>query len=137
MPKRTEQVLLTNGDLIVSKLGLLVFLGVFLLGLGAGQALWTASYRAFFVWLAFSLLAGGARVAWKYNDYQRRERELLEAIERSKQQLMAREEETRKRQQQLNTLFEATRRVPDEQEENADETEDEPRRPVIPGSRHH
>ena len=36
MPNRKEQVLLSNGDLIVSKLGLLVFLGIFLLGLGAG-----------------------------------------------------------------------------------------------------
>jgi hypothetical protein len=133
MPKAKEQILLSNGDLIASRLGLLVFLGIFLLGLGAGQALWTSTYRAFFVWLAFSLLAGGTRVAWKYSDYQRRERQLLDSIERQKELGRQREEETRKRQQQMNSLYDTTRRL----KEEAVETEDEADLPPIPTSRHH
>ena len=136
MPNRKEQVLLSNGDLIVSKLGLLVFLGIFLLGLGAGQALWTSTYRAFFVWLAFSLLAGGTRVAWKYSDYQRRERELLDSIERGKELARQREEETRKRQQQINHLYESTRRLKDQDMDSESESSGPGFEP-IPSSTHH
>lgn len=134
MSKAKEQVLLSNGDLIASRLGMLVFLGIFLLGLGAGQALWTSTYRAFFVWLAFSLIAGGTRVAWKYNDYQRRERELLDSIERQKEQQRQREEETRKRQQQMSTLYDTSRRMREAEAEPDTEEDD---LPPIPASKHH
>ena len=92
MNKRTEALLLSNTDIILSKMGLLTFLAVFLLGLGAGVELWTATYRAFFVWLVFSLFSGAVRVAWKYQEFHRRERDLIRSIERSRESLVKKEE---------------------------------------------
>lgn len=76
----------TPGDLIFTKVSVLVFLGVFLMGLGAELPLWTAVYRAFFVWLVVSLMGGGIRVAWKYHLYHQREQELHANINRAREE---------------------------------------------------
>jgi hypothetical protein len=74
----------TPGDQIFTKVSLLVFLGVFLMGLGAELPMWTAVYRAFFVWLAVSLIGGGLRVGWKYHLYHQREQELHDNLNRAR-----------------------------------------------------
>ncbi len=125
MNKRTEAVLLSNTDIILSKMGLLTFLAVFLLGLGAGVELWTASYRAFFVWLVFSLFTGALRVGWKYHEFQKRQQELVRSIERSKEKLHHKEADQKKRAEQLESLLESVEKMNEERlEDPSDSTED-------------
>jgi heme exporter protein D len=76
----------TPGDQIFTKVSVLVFLGVFLMGLGAELPLWTAVYRAFFVWLAVSLAGGALRVGWKYHLYRQREQDLHANLSRAREQ---------------------------------------------------
>lgn len=75
---------ISEGEVIFGKVGLLVFLGVFLLGLGAERPLWTAAYRAFFVWLVFSLLGGSLRIGWKYHLYRKREQDLQRNLDHAR-----------------------------------------------------
>lgn len=135
MNKRPEAVLLSNTDIILSKMGLLTFLAVFLLGLGAGVELWTASYRAFFVWLVFSLVTGALRVGWKYNDFQKRQQELLRSIERSKERLHHKEESKKKRAEQLESLLDSVERMNEERmaEEHGETGSDSMAQPVTSG----
>jgi|GEM_PF-2564673 len=96
----------TPGDQIFTKVSMLVFLGVFLMGLGAGLELWTAVYRAFFVWLAVSLLGGALRVGWKYHLYHQRERELHSNLNRAREAEHRMLEERRQRREQMSDLVE-------------------------------
>lgn len=96
----------TPGDQIFTKVSMLVFLGVFLMGLGAGLELWTAVYRAFFVWLAVSLLGGALRVGWKYHLYHERERELHSNLNRAREAESRMLEERRQRREQMSDLVE-------------------------------
>jgi hypothetical protein len=97
------------GDQIFTKVSVLVFLGVFLMGLGANLDLWSAVTRAFFVWLVVSLLGGAVRVAWKYHLYQQREHELHTNLNRAKEhEERLLEERRQKREQaaeQMNVLL--------------------------------
>jgi hypothetical protein len=88
------------GDQIYTKVSLLVFLGVFLMGLGANLDLWSAVTRAFFVWLVVSLLGGAVRVGWKYHLYQQREHELHANLNRAKQHEEQLLEERRQKREQ-------------------------------------
>lgn len=100
----------TAGDQIFTKVSVLVFLGVFLMGLGAELPLWTAVYRAFFVWLVVSLLGGAVRVGWKYHLYQQREHDLHANLNRAKAQeerlLQERRVKREQAAEQMNDLLE-------------------------------
>lgn len=91
----------TPGDQIFTKVSVLVFLGVFLMGLGAELPLWTAVYRAFFVWLVVSLLGGAVRVGWKYHLYQQREHELHANLNRAKEHEERMMHERRQKREQV------------------------------------
>lgn len=96
----------TPGDQIFTKVSLLVFLGVFLMGLGSGLDMWPAVTRAFFVWLVVSLLGAALRVGWKYHLYHERERELHSNLSRAREaegRLLA---ERRQRREQMTDLVE-------------------------------
>jgi len=95
----------TQGDQIFTKVGLLVFLGVFLMGLGAERPLWASVYRAFFVWLAVCLVGGALRVGWKYHLYHERERELQANLSRARENEQRLHEERRQRRGNLNQLM--------------------------------
>ncbi len=79
----------SDGEKIMNQVGLLVFLGFLLVRVGSGHPLWDSAIRAFFIWLAVSLLGGVIRVLTKYAQYRQREDELRENLR------MAREEEER------------------------------------------
>jgi hypothetical protein len=92
----------SEGEVIFGKVGLLIFLGIFLLGLGAELELWTAAYRAFFVWLVFSLLGGALRVLWKYHLYRQRESDLQANLDRARQEEERLFRERRERRERMN-----------------------------------
>lgn len=94
----------TAGDQIFTKVSLLVFLGVFLMGLGGGLDLWPAVTRAFFVWLVVSLLGAALRVGWKYHLYHERERELHSNLSRAREAEGRMLAERRQRREQMSEL---------------------------------
>ncbi len=104
----------TPGDQIFTKVSVLVFLGVFLMGLGAELPLWTAVYRAFFVWLVVSLLGGAVRVGWKYHLYQQREHDLHANLNRAKEQEERLIQERRIKREQATDQFNELLNVVDE-----------------------
>lgn len=101
--KRHQAV--SQGDQIFTKVSILIFLGVLLMGLGAERELWPSLYRAFFVWLAVSLIASGLRVLYKYHLYHQREQELASNLQHAQEEesrlLMAR----RDRKQKMNEVL--------------------------------
>jgi len=106
MGAKTPAKRIPEGEVLFGKVGLLVFLGLFLLGLGADRPLWTAAYRAFFVWLVFSLVGGALRVGWKYHRYRLREQDLQSNIERAKQEEERLFRERRERRDKMNEFAE-------------------------------
>jgi sensor c-di-GMP phosphodiesterase-like protein len=94
-----------QGDQIFTKISMLIFLGVLLMGLGAERPLWPSLYRAFFVWLTVSLLAGGLRVLWKYHLYREREHELESNLQRAREEESRLIQERRQRKEQMNDLI--------------------------------
>ncbi len=121
MPKKSGKRLLSPVELILAKVGMLLFLGIFLLGLGAELPLWTAAYRAFFIWLVFSLLGGTARISWKYTQYRRRESELKENLDRARREEERLLEDRRRRREQMNELVDVMERRAAEETEPASE----------------
>ena len=79
----------SDSEKIMNQVGLLVFLGFLLVRVGSGNPLWESACKAFFIWLAVSLIGGVIRVVVKYSQYRQREEELKDNLR------MAREEEER------------------------------------------
>jgi hypothetical protein len=76
------------------------------MGLGAELPLWTAMYRAFFVWLVVSLTGGTIRVGWKYHLYHQREQELHANLNRARESEQRILQERRSRRDQMGDLME-------------------------------
>jgi hypothetical protein len=104
MADKLRKVQLSDGEVILTNLGLLVFLGVFLLGLGAQLTLWTAAYRAFFVWLVFSLISGSFRVISKYAQSHKREQELQGNLDRARKEEQRMYQERKDKRQKMNEM---------------------------------
>jgi hypothetical protein len=95
---------LSDGESIFLKVGMLIFLGILLLGLGAERPIWTSAYRAFFVWLVFSLVAGAIAMYWRFLRYRSRQAELEVNLSRAhaeEERLLAERRERRDRMSAL------------------------------------
>lgn len=117
MTTKAQPKRIPEGEVIFGKIGLLVFLGILLLGIGAQLPLWTAAYRAFFVWLVYSLLGGGLRVGWKYHLYRMREQDLQVNLDRARQEeerLFRERRERRDRMGEAGDLLDGERTGPPE-----------------------
>ncbi len=95
---------LSEGESIFLRVGFLIFLGILLLQLGAGRAIWTSAYRAFFVWLIFSLVAGAIAMYWRFARYREKQSELEKNLSRARLEEERLLNERRERRERMSDL---------------------------------
>jgi hypothetical protein len=121
MSKESSKQPISDGESIFLKVGLLIFLGILLLGLGAQRSLWTAAYKAFFVWLVFSLVAGTIAMGWRYSRFRARQVDLESNLSHARAEEERMIGERRERRDRMTDLVGAI--GPDDlHEENMDES---------------